>query len=92
MSADEWQEVKSRQALVGPESSKDHALRAARSRDSNAKLYAAQTELAVGFARRAGASWSEIGDMLGCSKQAAQQRYGRAASKMLDHYGPITPS
>ncbi|MEQ8718990.1 MAG: hypothetical protein RIE08_15380 [Acidimicrobiales bacterium] len=30
---------------------------------------------AVGAAREAGRSWSEIGVMLGVSKQAAQQRY-----------------
>src|SRR3954469_22200474 len=29
----------------------------------------------VGKARRAGASWSEIGDAIGVSKQAAQQRH-----------------
>lgn len=30
---------------------------------------------AVEFARRAGRSWSEIGSMLGVSKQAAQRKY-----------------
>ncbi|MEY9871540.1 hypothetical protein ABH931_001013 [Streptacidiphilus sp. MAP12-33] len=33
----------------------------------------------VGKARRAGASWSEIGDAIGVSKQAAQQRHTPAA-------------
>jgi ClpA/ClpB-like protein len=33
----------------------------------------------VGQAKRAGASWSEIGDAIGVSKQAAQQRHAPAA-------------
>src|SRR5579875_1875743 len=33
----------------------------------------------VGKARQAGASWSEIGDAIGVSKQAAQQRHAPAA-------------
>lgn len=32
---------------------------------------------AVGAARRGNRSWSEIGAMLGVSKQAAQRKYGR---------------
>lgn len=35
---------------------------------------------AVLAARRADRSWFEIGAMLGVSKQAAQRKYGRAAS------------
>lgn len=31
----------------------------------------------VSGARRAGASWSEIGSALGMTKQAAQQRWGK---------------
>lgn len=31
----------------------------------------------VGDAREAGASWSQVGDALSTTKQAAQQRYGR---------------
>jgi hypothetical protein len=31
---------------------------------------------AIGLARRAHRSWSEIGAMLGVSKQAAQRKYG----------------
>lgn len=36
---------------------------------------------AVAKARADGWSWAVIGEMLGVSKQAAQQRYGRAAAK-----------
>ena len=35
---------------------------------------------AVRAARRANRSWSEIGTMLGVSKQAAQRKYGRHAT------------
>jgi len=35
---------------------------------------------AVVAGRRSDRSWSEIGAMLGVSKQAAQRKYGRAAS------------
>ena len=35
---------------------------------------------AVQAARRANRSWSEIGAMLGVSKQAAQRKYGRHAA------------
>jgi hypothetical protein len=35
---------------------------------------------AVRSARRANRSWSEIGAMLGVTKQAAQQRYGSIAA------------
>jgi hypothetical protein len=43
------------------------------------KARAAGTELrdAVTAARAAGRSWAEIGTVLGISKQAAQQRFGR---------------
>jgi hypothetical protein len=34
---------------------------------------------AVGAARRSGRSWSEIGTMLGVSKQAAQRKYSKLA-------------
>lgn len=50
-----------------------------------AELMAAATELsgaeervvrALRNARRAGASWAQVGDALGISRQAAQQRFG----------------
>jgi hypothetical protein len=35
---------------------------------------------AVESARGAGASWTEVGDAIGISRQAAQQRFGREGS------------
>ena len=43
------------------------------------RVDAALTE-AVRTARRTGRSWSEIGTMLGVSKQAAQRKYSKLAS------------
>jgi len=40
----------------------------------------AEVVLAVRRARAANRSWSEIGAMLGVSKQAAQRKYGRSSS------------
>ncbi|MDQ2846827.1 MAG: Clp protease [Actinomycetota bacterium] len=41
----------------------------------------------VGKAKRAGASWSEIGDAIGVSKQAAQQRHAPAAFERFTDLG-----
>ena len=38
------------------------------------------TRVAISHARNSGASWAEIGNILGISKQAAQQRYGAYVS------------
>lgn len=40
------------------------------------------TKLAVGILRQEGASWQEIGDLAGTTKQAAQQRFGPTVSRM----------
>jgi predicted ATP-dependent protease len=47
--------------------------------DRRERLEASLTE-AVRTARHAGRSWSEIGTMLGVSKQAAQRKYSKLAS------------
>jgi hypothetical protein len=44
-------------------------------RDINAQLDK-QAARAVAQAREAGATWTEVGQSLGVSRQAAQQRYG----------------
>ena len=46
--------------------------------EQRGELDAAMVE-AIRSARRADRSWSEIGTMLGVSKQAAQKKYGRVA-------------
>lgn len=46
--------------------------------EQRGELDAALVE-AIRSARRADRSWSEIGTMLGVSKQAAQKKYGRVA-------------
>lgn len=47
--------------------------------DRRDRLEASLTE-AVRTARQTGRSWSEIGTMLGVSKQAAQRKYSKLAS------------
>lgn len=44
----------------------------------------------VDQARRSGHSWSEIGDALGVSKQAAQQRHVRVGMGMVESMGRVT--
>lgn len=44
--------------------------------EQRVKDNAAATRKAVAKARRAGASWTEVGYCLGTTRQAAQQRYG----------------
>jgi hypothetical protein len=43
---------------------------------------------AVARARTAGATWQEIGDALGASRQAAYQRFGRPAAPRADPAAP----
>lgn len=42
---------------------------------------------AVGSARSAGCTWEQIGDVLGMTRQAAQQRYGRRDEQVPDPSG-----
>lgn len=56
---------------------KETALRWLREDAINAKSAQASLLTAVSHARKAGASWAEIGAIIGTSKQAAQQRYGK---------------
>lgn len=60
-----------------PETDKATTLRW--TRDAKREMDSAQAEIltCVSHARRAGASWAEIGDALGMSKQAAQQKFGK---------------
>lgn len=53
---------------------------AERVRKANARLVTAREKLdaAVKGARRAGASWQFIGDLLGVSRQAAFERFGKS--------------
>src|SRR5437773_11764044 len=44
----------------------------------------------VDQARRAGHSWSEIGESLGVSKQAAQQRHLRAGGGLITNFERFT--
>src|SRR5947209_19382503 len=44
----------------------------------------------VDQARRAGQSWSEIGEALGVSKQAAQQRHLRAGGDIITNFERFT--
>ena len=51
----------------------------------------------VRLARTRGAPWTDIGQSLGVSKQAAHERYGRARSRrtggagLQRHVGPLPP-
>jgi hypothetical protein len=43
----------------------------------------------VNAARNSGATWEQIGDALGVSRQAAQQRYGQHESEGPAQRGPV---
>lgn len=60
----------SRKAFLAERAAK---ITAAMDRAAHAQRYLANT---VANAHDAGMTWGEIGTMLGCSKQAAQQRFG----------------
>ena len=72
-----WAESVEAEELVPAET--DALRRIADLSDQRAGVEAALAD-AVGAARRADRSWSEIGAMLGVSKQAAQRKYAKRAS------------
>lgn len=43
-----------------------------------------QMDMAVGAAKATGATWAEIGAIMGTTKQAAQQRWGWTAANVED--------
>lgn len=72
-----WAEQIDQDELVPAET--DALRKIAELSDQRADIDAALTD-AVRSARRADRSWSEIGTMLGVSKQAAQRKYAKRAS------------
>ncbi len=49
----------------------------------------AQVACAVGLARAAGASWSQVGDAVGISRQGAQQRWGTSTREATTDNNPL---
>ena len=74
---DQWAERVSAEELVAVDTA---ALRHVAELAEQRELLEDDLTQAVVSARRSGRSWSEIGLMLGVSKQAAQRKYGPAAS------------
>lgn len=50
------------------------------------ELTAQATDVAMLLARRRGATWADIGDALGVSAQAAEQRYRRLGSTFVERF------
>ncbi len=61
----------------------DHHLKALARRAALADALEELTAHAVAVARRRGYSWTEFGQALGVSKQAAQQRYGADSARRI---------
>lgn len=57
---------------------KKSALRDVERADRIAKEYADNLRLSVQIARDRGATWEEIGELLGVSRQAAHERFSKA--------------
>lgn len=73
---EEWADMVDAEDLVVADT--ESLRRIAELAEQRGELDAALVE-AIRSARRADRSWSEIGTMLGVSKQAAQKKYGRVA-------------
>ena len=73
---EEWADMVDAEDLVGADTESLRTI--AEHAEQRGELDAALVE-AIRSARRADRSWSEIGTMLGVSKQAAQKKYGRVA-------------
>lgn len=73
---EEWAEMVDAEDLVVADTESLRTI--AELAEQRGELDAALVE-AIRSARRADRSWSEIGTMLGVSKQAAQKKYGRVA-------------
>jgi hypothetical protein len=71
---EQWADTVPADRLVTVDTS---ALRAVMTLAEQRAVVEAQLVSAVGEARARGHSWSQIGVMLGVSKQAAQRKYGR---------------
>lgn len=56
---------------------KEEALAEIASADRALKNYEHGLRLAVQIARERGASWAEIGDVLGVTRQSAHERFGK---------------
>jgi hypothetical protein len=52
----------------------------------------ADLRAAVTQARRAGASWSDVGEVLGVTRQSAQQRFGRVTVPLDQEPEPEPPA
>lgn len=62
--------------VVKDRSSTESGLRELRASLKTFRLYERNLELSVGIARERGATWEQIGEVFGITKQAAQQRFG----------------
>jgi len=72
-----YDELRSRDALAPPALSKQETLELLALGEVIARKASYGRQLAVRSARKAGASWSQIGAALGTSKQAAWETHGR---------------
>lgn len=59
----------------------DHKLALLGATDASAALLRQRRVAQIGEARRAGATWDEVADVLHVSRQAAAQKYGRGAKR-----------